>query len=102
MQIKLFKKEKSFKKKNFIFHPDLYWKITVSGILVAILFSFFFGYRLFMEINREAILPAPNGSRQVETVKKDRIEEILRYFSEREKKSAEILNSPAPFVDPSL
>ena len=102
MQIKLLKKEKSFKKKNFIFHPDLFWKIAVGGVLVSILFSFFFGYRFFTEINQEPILPATNESEQIETVKKDRIEEILRYFSEREKKSAEILNSPAPFVDPSL
>jgi len=37
-----------------------------------------------------------------ETVKKERLEKVLEYFSTRETTSAEILNSPPLVVDPSL
>jgi len=102
MKIKLFKKENNFKKKNFQLNPNLYWKIAVGGAFVVILLSFFFGYRLFMRINQESVLPVANEGGQIPMVNKDRIEKVLNYFSEKEKKSIKILNSPAPFVDPSL
>jgi hypothetical protein len=102
MKIKLFKKGNNFKKKDFAFNQNLYWKFAVGGVFVMIFLSFFFGYSLFMQINQEFILPATNNSGQSSMVNKARLQTVLQYFSAREKKSTEILNSPSPVVDPSL
>ncbi len=102
MKINLFKKEKSFKKKDFTFHSNLYWRIILLGTTIIILLSFIFSYHLFIQINQDPVLLIENNSGQLPLVNKDRIDKVLNYFSEREKKSIEILNSPAPIVDPSL
>ncbi len=102
MKIKLFKKENNFKKKDFILNFNFYWKIAVFGAFVLILLSFFFGYRLFNQINEESILSSINLDEQIPTVNQDRILKALNYFSEREQKSVEILNSSISIVDPSL
>lgn len=99
---KLFKKEKKFEKKEFTFNAYFYWKLAIVGAFFLIALSFFFGYYLFTKINKEPDLSAQSGNGQIPTVNKNRISEVFRVFSEREKKSAEILNSPAPVVDPSL
>jgi hypothetical protein len=102
MKIKFFKKENNFKKKNFAFSPSFCWKFAIGGAFIMILLSSFFGYRLFTQTNQEPVLSVMNESGQVPTVKKNRIEKILNYFLEREQKSAKILNSRAPVIDPSL
>ena len=102
MKINFFKKENNFKKKDFIFYPSLYWKIFIISAIIIILLSFIFGYRLFRQINQEPILLFTNEGGQLPVVNQDRIKKVLNYFSEREKKSTKILNSPAPAVDPSL
>jgi len=99
---KLFKKEKKFEKKEFTFNAYFYWKLAVLSAFLLIILSFVFGYYLFIKINKEPDLSAQSGNGQIPTVNKNRILEVFRVFSEREKKSAEILNSPAPVVDPSL
>lgn len=101
MKINFSKKENSLKKKDFTFHPNFYWKIILLCAFVIILFSFLFGYYLFMQTNQESVLPATNGG-EVSLVKEDNLEKVLNYFSERERKSIEILHSFAPVVDPSL
>ncbi|MDD5721008.1 MAG: hypothetical protein PHT16_00980 [Candidatus Pacebacteria bacterium] len=101
-KINLFKKEKSFKKKDLTFHSSLYWRIILFVAAIIILLSFIFGYRLFLQINQDPALPIGDNSGQLPLVNKDRIDKALNYFSERESKSTEILNSPAPIVDPSL
>ncbi|MFH1200948.1 MAG: hypothetical protein V1484_01300 [bacterium] len=102
MKINSFKKENSFKKKDFTFHSNLYWRIILISTVIIILLSFLFGYRLFMKINQEPILPFTNEDGRLPIINKDRIEKVLNYFSEREKKSNQILNFPSPVVDPSL
>lgn len=102
MKIKFFKKENNFKKKNFAFSPNLCWKFAIGSAFVLILLSSFLSYRLFTQTNQEPVLSAMNESGQVPMVKKDRIEKVLNYFLERNQKSAKILNSPAPVIDPSL
>lgn len=102
MKITLFKKENSFKKKDFTFNQIFYWKLAVTLIFFSIIFSFFFGYCFFRRINQETVLPLTNAGQQLPIVNKNRIEKVLNYFSEREKKSNEILNFPSPVVDPSL
>ncbi len=102
MKINFFKKENSFKKKDLIFHPNFYWKIILLCVFVMIILSFLFGYRLFVQTNQEPIFSVTNDNGQFSMINKNRIEKVLNYFSEREKKSIEILNSPTPVVDPSL
>ncbi len=104
MKIKFFKKEKNFKKEKASLwsNINLYWKLTVLFMFVVVLLSFFFGYNLFRRISKEPVLSTDDIGGQVETVKKERIEKVLEYFSLRKQKSTQILNSPAPIVDPSL
>ena len=104
MQIKLFKKEKNFqnKKESFWLDINLYWKFAVCFIFLVAVGAYFFGYYLFVKINEESDFGVTADKGQTQTVKKERIDKVLQYFSEREKKSAEILNSPAPIIDPSL
>src|SRR3989344_1891476 len=101
---KFFKKQKSFQKKkeSFWLNINLYWKLAVCFVFVMDVVAYFFGYYLFVRVNKEFILPHGAESGQVKTVKKERIDKILEYFSSRKQRSAEILNSPAPVVDPSL
>ena len=100
--IKLFKKEKSFKKERLHRSPSFFWKLAILVIFVVFIFSYFFGYYLFIQINKEPLLETSSISSQVETVKKERIDKVLEYFSNREQKSNQILNSSAPIIDPSL
>lgn len=102
MKITLFKKKNSFKKKDFDFHPNFYWKIILLGAVAIILSSFIFSYRLFARINQEPILSSVNENKTAWMVSQDRILKALNYFSEREKKSNKILNSSPAVVDPSL
>ncbi|OGI67807.1 hypothetical protein A2738_03345 [Candidatus Nomurabacteria bacterium RIFCSPHIGHO2_01_FULL_42_15] len=102
MKIKIFKKEKKFNKESSGLHLDLYWRLVVLFMFAATLSAFFLGYYLFGQTNKEIILPADEGDTQVKTIKKERIEKSLQYFSLRKEKSNQILNSPAPVVDPSL
>lgn len=102
MMMKLFKKKNNFKKKDFVFNPNLYWRIALFCMLIIITLSSFFGYHLFTQINQEPVLPVAQDDGQIPTVDKDRILKVLQYFSIREQKSSEILNSPSPVIDPSL
>jgi hypothetical protein len=99
MKIKIFKKEKNFKKKDFRLNPNLFWKLALFGALAIIIFSFFFGLSLFNRINDDSVVSGAGA--QVPMISKDRLEKTLNYFSDREKKSEQIINSPSPVVDPS-
>lgn len=99
MHIKFFKKEKSFKKKSF--SPILYWKIVVCAFFVLSVFSISFGFFLFKQVNKKPIFSGENNTSRAKMVKPERINKVLQYFSEREKKSKQIINSPSPISDPS-
>ena len=101
MNLNFLKKKKKFKKGGLGIKPDLYWKYILCIAFLLIIFSCAFGLYLFMEINKESVLPVININEQ-NIVKKERIDKVLEYFSEREKKSLQILNSPSPIIDPSL
>jgi hypothetical protein len=104
MQIKFFKKEKNFKKEkeSFWLNVNLYWRFAVCFMFVVFLLSFLFGYYLFRQINQEPVLSSSDASPQIGTVNKEKMKKVLEYFSLREQKSIQILNSPSPVVDPSL
>ena len=102
MKITFFKKEKKFKKGGFSLNLNLFWKLAVYFVFTTVLLSCFFGFYLFTKINNEPVISSNVTSGQVETVKKEKIEKVLEYFSQQKKKSIEILNFPSPVVDPSL
>ncbi len=104
MEIKFFKKEKSFKKdkENLWLNIDIYWAIALYLMFVVFFISLFFGYNLYTQINKEPILSEDIDASGIKTIKKERIDKLLEYFSKRDIKSQQIINSPAPVIDPSL
>jgi len=103
MKIKLFKKEKKFKKESPLLNLHFYWKLAVCIMCIVTTASAFFGYYLFMKINKELTpSPADMSAEKSETLKKERIGKRLEYFTLREEKSNQILYSGAPVIDPSL
>ncbi|MGH7249514.1 MAG: hypothetical protein ACREGC_00925 [Minisyncoccia bacterium] len=102
MKIKIFKKTKDFKKKDFALNALLYWKFFVAVAGIVLFAAFFFGYRLFTGIIEESPDPLSTTDNSVPKVDEARINSALQYFKDREQRSADILNSPAPVVDPSL
>jgi len=102
MKIDFLKKRNNFNKRKSSINPSLYWKLIILITFIAIVLASVFGYYLFTKINQETVLPTVSDTNQVGTVNKDLIEKVLNYFSEREQKSTQIINSPAPVVDPSL
>lgn len=101
MQIKLFKIKNNFKKKNLELNPYLYWKLIVLSAIVLTTVSFIFGYYTFMQTQDDSAASIENAIHK-KPIEKERIEKVLDYFLLREKKSAQIINSPSPVVDPSL
>jgi preprotein translocase subunit Sec61beta len=102
MQIKFFKTKKTFKKGGIHINPNIYWGICLGVAFVIVAASVVFGVLLFREINKELVIAAENNNTQIKKINMTRIEKVLNYFKERENESFEILNSPAPVVDPSL
>jgi anti-sigma-K factor RskA len=104
MKIKFFKREKNFKKdkKGLWLNINFYWKLAVCFMFVAVVAVAFFGYSLFVKINKELVVSAKADGNQVQAIKKERIDKVLEYFNLRKQKSDQILVSPAPVVDPSL
>jgi hypothetical protein len=101
MNLKFLKKKKKFKKGGLGIKPDLYWQYILFVTFILIFLASIFGLYIFWEVNNKSTLPVSNIGEQ-EAIKKERIDKILEYFQEREKKSLEIINSPSPIVDPSL
>jgi hypothetical protein len=101
MKIKFFKKENKFEKGNSDIKPDLYWKYILYTTFALIILFCFFGFYLFVKINKISVSSFPNVD-QLGIIKKDRINKALEYFGQSERKSIEIINSPSPIVDPSL
>ncbi|MFA6586001.1 MAG: hypothetical protein WCS86_02460 [Candidatus Paceibacterota bacterium] len=99
--LKFLKKKKKFRKGGSGIKPDLYWRYILCMTFALVLIFCIFGFYFFMEINKESVSLFPGVSGK-ETIKKERIDKVLEYFKEREKKSVEIINSPALIIDPSL
>ena len=102
MDLKIFKIKKKFKKSEHQPDPDFYWRVVLLATVVMVFTALFFGMRLFIEINKETFDSAVEYDGQGKKISKDRIEKVLQYFTDRENKSQNILNSPAPVSDPSL
>lgn len=101
MEIKFLKNKKVFKKKEIETDPNLYWKYVLLVTFILILVSCAFGFYLFSKTNKNLMFPTVNLDEQG-AIKKERLDNVLEYFKERENKSIEISNSPSPISDPSL
>lgn len=101
MEIKIFKKKKSFRKGGLHFDPDIYWEILLAMVFIIVVLSFILGFFLFRKINKGFISLVENTESQIEKISQERVKKTLEYFSLRKQKSDQILNSPSPIVDPS-
>ncbi len=102
IQLKFSKKTKKFKKEKSWLNIYFYWKLVIGILFVTTFLYILFSYRFFLETNKDFILLEDSAKAGSKTVQKDRIDKILEYFSQRKEKSKEIINSPAPIIDPSL
>jgi hypothetical protein len=100
MEILKFKKD--FTKKDYQINPDIYWKILLSMSFVIMVTSFFYGSFVFSEMNKDTAIIGVNTNDKTIEERKIRIDKILGYFTEKEKKSESILESTSTIVDPSL
>lgn len=95
----IFKIKQSFKKKRIEPKPDFYWRILVTVVFILIGLSFAFSFYLFLKVKAE---PIPQDINSKKSIEKERLEEALQIFSNREEKSKQIINSPAGVSDPSI
>lgn len=101
MDLKFLKRKKRFKKGGSQIKPDLYWKYILLVAFILFIISCVFAFSLLTEINKKLILSTENVNRQ-ETIDKEKLKEVLEYFSKRKLESTKILNFPSPIIDPSL
>ena len=102
MKIIFPKLKKNYRKESFKISPHTYWGIVVILFFVSILVSFIFADNLFRETSKESKVLQGSNRGKLEKQKKDEINKMLQYFSEREQKTIDIQNSPASIIDPSL
>jgi hypothetical protein len=102
MKIEIFKNKKKFKKGGFHTNPNIGWGIILLVTLFLTVLFLVFGIYLFVNTNKETTVPEADTGSHIKIVKKDRIDKVLEYFSSRENKSSDVLNSPSPLIDPSL
>jgi hypothetical protein len=104
MEIKFFKKEKNLVKgkRSLWMDINLYWRLAILLLFAMAVSSAFFGYYFFKKVNAEIVPEEGGEGSQIKTIKRERIEKVLEYFSMRKERSNEILNSPSPLIDPSL
>ena len=102
MKIKFFKIKKDYRKENFEINSDVYWKILVIFFTLTIFTSFIFAYNIFIQTNKDDVPVFENNNDKIGNKEKENMKDVLEYFSNREKKSEEIMNSSVSVVDPSL
>ena len=96
------RKNNILKKDNSKFNPEFYWKIILYITFAIIIGSFAFGFIIFMQMNTDYTDSPEASSAQTNLVKTERVEKVLKIFSDRENKSNGIINSPSTIIDPSL
>ncbi len=104
MQIKLLKTKNKFSHSVWSkMNPLMHWHIALCLIAAMILLSFSFGFYLFTENNGEINTNSVEDSGYAaNSFSLNRIQKILNIFSEREKKSENILNTLSTILDPSI
>ena len=102
MKIDFLKIKRNFRKKSFVINSNFYWRLILFLSLILLLLAFGFSFNLFIKIAKESDLIIEQDNHKTEITQKERIEKVIEYFKEREKKVIEIIDSPAPVIDPSL
>jgi len=103
IKLDFLKKKKNFKKKdNPAIDPNTYWRIMLFLGLFIILVSLGLGYYLVKEVDKEPEQPVINITANAKVNKKKRIDAMLEYFANKEKKSQETINTNGLVIDPSL
>ncbi len=102
MKLDFLKKKNNLKRKDFSFNPALYWEIIFFIGFILVVLASFSGYQLFLDINQESVPQTASTSSKISTVDLGRVNKVLNYFTIREQRSQEILNSPSAVVDPTL
>ncbi len=101
MKIKFPKTKKNFKKGSHTVNPDFFWQLLLIFAGCMILASFVAGVLVFRNVTNDAAFDDAGTVSKPSMVRKARIDAVLGYFADREKKSTDILNSPSPVIDPS-
>ncbi len=101
INLNFLKRKKNFKKGGLHISPDVYWSVIQISALVLILGAFTFSFFLFKQINEGLASSALDTTNPTNSINKDRIEKVLKYFDDKNTKSLQIINSPATVVDPS-
>ena len=99
---KFINKTNTFKKSSWTINPDLYWKsiLLLSGFMLA--GFFIFGFLMVKKVNDDTNIEDTVNVVKIEAINKERLNNIIEYFSKREEVSNTIINLPSPVVDPSL
>ncbi len=83
--------------------PAKHWRIILYTLSILVIVSFALGFYLFIEQDREInSISTEDAASPLNNVNMKHIQKVLDIFSEREKKSAEILSAQAPVTDPSI
>ena len=102
MDLKFPIRKKVFRKEYSWLDITFFWKLAIGFMFLTALVSLFFGRYIFVEINKAFVLSDDQSSSQIQTIKKESINQILQIFYTRADKSKQITNSPSPIIDPSL
>lgn len=102
MKLPTLKREKKFRKGGFHTNPNIGWELVLFLALLIAGALFAWGTLMFLDMSKEIKAPSLGEDAGKTEVDKERIEKVLEYFRAREKKSREIISTPAAIVDPSL
>ena len=62
------------------FNINFFWKIAICLMFLVTLVALFFGYRIFIETNKEIVLERSNINGQFETIKKKQSFSMISYL----------------------
>ncbi|MCX6747767.1 MAG: hypothetical protein NTW98_02370 [Candidatus Nomurabacteria bacterium] len=99
---KFLNKKRELKKSSWVINPDIYWRylIVLSAVLMVVLFAF--AFYLFSNINSKNVEEENVNVVRLQTINKERLDNVIEYFSKREKVSENIIRLPSRVIDPSL
>jgi len=102
MKLDFLKIKKSFKKRSSQPNSDLYWRMILGIAISVVIAGFTFAIYQFVELNKNFSNPTSDETTLEGTLKRERVEKVMEYFSKRAEKSENIKNSASPIIDPSL
>lgn len=101
MQINFLKKTNQFKHDMQTINIRKHWTIILYVLFALILCSFVFGFYIFTKEGQDTSSDINVLTKTHNKISREKLQNILNIFSDREKKSAEILNTIPAVMDPS-